>query len=158
MLTVKGHNGTVHFDGQTVHIERSGFFARATVGVGEKRIPIHSINAVQWKNAGFSYGFIQFTVSGGTERRSKFGSQSKDAMGDENSVTFHTNQQPAFEQLRAAIDAAITQRHAPQAAAPAPSHPPALIADELAKLGQLVQQGILTQAEFAQQKARLLGG
>jgi hypothetical protein len=153
MLSAKGSNGVLHFDGQTIHIERKGIGARMLVGVGEKRIPLHSINAVQWKKAGISSGFIQFTISGGSERRSQFGKQSTEAMHDENSVTFHVKQQPAFMEIRAAIDAAIAQRYAPQPSAAAGS-----LADELAKLGQLVQQGILTQAEFDQQKARLLGG
>ncbi|MGW0550548.1 DUF4429 domain-containing protein [Streptomyces altiplanensis] len=156
MLSAKGNNGTITFDGHTVLIERKGLAARALVGVGEKRIPLHSINAVQWKKAGFSAGFIQFTISGGSERRSQFGRQSGDAMRDENSVTFHVKQMPAFEELRAAIDAAIAQRHAPQQAAPAAA-PAGSVADELAKLGSLVQQGLLTQQEFEQQKARLLG-
>jgi len=41
-------------------------------------------------------------------------------------------------------------------AAPAPSAPTASIADELVKLGQLRQEGLLTEAEFETQKARLL--
>ena len=37
-----------------------------TIGKGEKRIPISSIKAVQWKPAGpLVNGFIQFTVPGG---------------------------------------------------------------------------------------------
>jgi hypothetical protein len=151
MIQAKGQNGTVTFDGHTVLIERKGLSARLLVGVGEKSIPIASINAVQWKNAGFSAGFIQFTISGGSERRSKFGKQSSDAMHDENSVTFHVRQQPAFEELRKAIDAAVSARHAPQAAAA-----PVSVADELAKLAQLMQQGVISQPEFEQQKARLL--
>lgn len=156
MLSAKGQNGTVHFDGQTVRIERSGFSARVLVGVGEKTIPLASVSAVQWKNAGFSAGFIQFTISGGSERRSAFGRQSKDAMHDENSVTFHVKQQPAFEEIRSAIDAAVAARHAPQPqqhAAPAPVS----LADELGKLAALRDQGVLSPAEFEAQKTRLLG-
>jgi hypothetical protein len=38
MISAKGHNGTVHFDGRFVTIERKGLFARASVGKGDKRI------------------------------------------------------------------------------------------------------------------------
>jgi Domain of unknown function (DUF4429) len=69
-MQVKGRNGTVTFDGQTVTIDRKGFVARTTVGKGTKSIPVHSITAVQWKPAGMTVGFIQFTLSGGSERRS----------------------------------------------------------------------------------------
>jgi hypothetical protein len=44
---VQGRNGTVIFDGQFVTIQRTGFMARATLGKGEKRIPVASITAVE---------------------------------------------------------------------------------------------------------------
>jgi hypothetical protein len=155
MLTAKGTNGTIHFDGQTVTIERTGFNARVFVGGGEKRIPTASITAVQWKKAGLTAGFIQFTVPGGNEVRSRSGRQSRDALHDENSVTFHARQMPAFEPIRAAIEQAITARHnAPQAAPAAATS----IGDELAKLATLRQQGIITDADFEAGKARILGG
>ena len=71
----KGHNGTVTFDGDFVTIERTGFLARTSVGKGTKRIPVSSITAVQWKPAGgMVNGFISFTVGGGNEAHSRFGS------------------------------------------------------------------------------------
>jgi hypothetical protein len=51
----------------------------------------------------------------------------------------------------------------PMAAAPPPAAPPAAEAggsstiDQLKELGELKQQGILTEEEFAAQKAKLLG-
>jgi hypothetical protein len=55
----------------------------------------------------------------------------------------------------------VGQSAAAEQAAPVPSaHPPAsgMVADELRKLAELRAQGILTDDEFAAQKARLLGG
>jgi hypothetical protein len=46
---------------------------------------------------------------------------------------------------------------APVAAAPAPSAAPSMI-DQLKELGELKEQGILTEDEFAAQKAKLLAG
>jgi hypothetical protein len=49
----------------------------------------------------------------------------------------------------------------PASIAPAAPAPPDDMADRLAnltKLGQLMNAGLLTQAEFDQQKARILGG
>lgn len=151
MIEARGVNGTVTFDGQTVTIHRSGFMARATVGKGTKTIPIGSITAVQWKPAGAVRGFIQFTVPGGNERRSQFGRQSTDAARDENSVLFGRKHQPAFEQVRDHVQATI-RGGSNLAGAPAAS-----VADELAKLAGLRDQGVLSNAEFEQQKARLLG-
>jgi hypothetical protein len=63
MISAKGHNGTVHFDGRFVTIERTGFLARASVGKGTKRIPITSIQAIQWKPPGMLVnGYIEFTL------------------------------------------------------------------------------------------------
>lgn len=154
MLEVKGTGGQVQFDGQYVTITRKGLLARSTVGKGEKRLHISQITAIQWKPAGLVNGFIQFTVPGGNERRSAFGSQTSSAAKDENSVVFTKKQQRDFEKLRAALDAAIAQQHTPQASSAAA---PASIADELAKLAALRDQGVITAADFEAAKAKLLG-
>lgn len=156
MITINAHGGTaVTFDGQYLTINRHGFLARATLGKGEKRLHVSQISAVQWKPAGpVMNGFIQFTVPGGNEVRGRFGTQTNTAAKDENSVIFTRKQQPEFEKLRAALDAAIATQHAPQ---PVPATPVS-VADELTKLNELLQQGVLTPEEFAAQKARLLGG
>jgi uncharacterized protein DUF4429 len=108
LATADGHTGQVSFDGVFVTITRKGFRARATVGKGEKRIPLSSIDAVQSKPAGpVTNGLIQFTVPGGNERRSGFGHQTSSAVGDENSVVFTRKQMPAFEVLRKAVEQAI---------------------------------------------------
>lgn len=154
-LQARGTSGTITFDGVYVTISRTGL-SRLTVGKGDKRIPVGSISAVQWKPAGaLVNGYIQFTIPGGNEQRSRAGSQTFNAAGDENSLVFTRKQAPAFEQIRQAVEAAVAQRYAPQQAyAPAPSS----LADELAKLGQLVQQGLLSREEYESQKARLLRG
>lgn len=154
MLEVKGTGGQVQFDGQYVTITRKGFLARANVGKGEKRLHISQISAVQWKPAGaIVNGFIQFTVPGGNERRSAFGSQTSNAAKDENSVVFTKQQMPEFEKLRAALDQAIAQQHSVQPSQAAP----ASVADELGKLAALRDQGVITAADFEAGKRRLLG-
>jgi len=50
------------------------------------------------------------------------------------------------------------QQQAPAYAEPAPAQPPAPDPiEQLAKLGELRDKGVLTDEEFAQQKAKLLG-
>jgi len=150
-FVAKGHTGTVSFDGSFVTITRSGM-TRLTVGKGEKRIPLGSISGVEFKPAGaLVNGFIQFTIPGGVERRSRAGSRTVDAGRDENSVLFTRKEQPAFDELRRLIEAAMVQRAAPMTAGPSS------VADELAKLARLVEQGLLSRQEFDVQKARLLG-
>lgn len=152
-VEVRGHNGTVVLDRDFVTITRTGFLARATLGKGEKRIPVASITAVQWKPAGpMVNGFIQFTLGGGNESRSKFGSQTTNAVKDENSVIFLKKQMPEFEVLRAAIEDAIAERHRPNVMTP-------VVPDHLAQLTQLAalrDAGVVSEGEFAATKAQIL--
>ena len=124
-VEVKGHNGTIHFDGRMITIVRKGALARATIGKGEKQIPLQMLSAVQFKPAGpLVNGFIQFTLAGGNETRSQFGRQTTDAARDENSVIFHYAQRKPFEELHAQIQVAMAGETASpvggQSAAPPP--------------------------------------
>lgn len=148
MIEAAGQGGQMLFDGQYVTITRNGFLARATHGRGDKKIPLTAISAVQWKPAGMTNGFIQLSI-GGADRQAAKGGRTMNAAKDENSVVFTRKQQPAFEALRAALEQAIAGQHTPA--------PAASVADELGKLAELHRQGILSDAEFAAQKARLLG-
>jgi hypothetical protein len=47
------------------------------------------------------------SIGGGTERRSRLGQQTNQAVTDENSVVFWTAQQQAFEWLRDAVEHAV---------------------------------------------------
>jgi hypothetical protein len=111
MITAKGHTGVVDFDGRTITIRRTGMLARAAVGKGEKRFPLTSVTAVQWKPASrLINGYIEFSLPGGVETRSKPGKATSDAGRNENAVVFTRGQMPAFEELRTAIEAAQAAR------------------------------------------------
>lgn len=153
-MEVKGHNGTVTCDDTFVTITRKGALARMTVGKGDKRVPIASINAVQWKPAGAMVnGYIEFSMGGGNENRSKFGSATVDAGKNENAVLFTKKQMPEFETLRAFIENKIVARHAHagQSAQVAPD-----LAGQIKQLAELRDQGILSSDEFDAKKADLL--
>lgn len=153
VVSAKGVNGQVEFDGTFITINRKGLMARGTVGKGEKRIPLSSVSAVQWKPPSkLIRGFIQFTVPGGNEGRSRFGKQTQDAAKDENAVVVGWTQVTEFEVLRSAIDTAIMARET-GGQAPASSS----TADEIKKLVDLRDSGALSEDEFAAQKAKLLG-
>ena len=108
MSTAKGHSGTVTFDGQFVTITREGLLARATHGKGEKKIPIRSISAVQWKEPGaLVNGFIQFTLLGGTEVTARHGNRTISAGNDENSVVITKPQAAAMRAVKDEIEAAL---------------------------------------------------
>ena len=109
-ITAKGINGTVTFDGKFVTIERRGFAARASIGKGEKRIPVKSITAVQWKPPGMlTNGYIEFTVMGGNEARSRAGAATVQAAANENAVLVTKKQADDFLALRRAVEDVIAE-------------------------------------------------
>ncbi|MGH3859778.1 DUF4429 domain-containing protein [Actinokineospora sp.] len=152
-IEAKGYlGGSVSFDGQFVTISRKGL-NRFTIGKGQKRIHVSKISAVQLKPAGpMVNGFIEFSMSGGDERRSRFGRQTMDATSDENSVVFTKSQQAQFERLRSAVEDAMARGFSP-----APAPPQADIAGQLQRLSELHQSGALSDAEFSAAKSRLIG-
>lgn len=152
MITAKGYlGGAVSFDGEWVTITRKGI-NRMTIGKGAKRIHASQITSVQLKPAGaLINGFIQFSLPGGVEKQSRFGSQTKDAGHDENSVIFIKRHQTEFEQLRGAIEAAISALHRPAAPAVQDS-----LSAQLAQLADLKASGALSDREFQAAKQSLL--
>lgn len=109
-MEAKGHNGTLEFNGKMVVIKRTGLLAKLSTGSGEKRIPVKHISAVQWKEPGpVVNGFISFTIPGGNEKQSGFGSQTKSAIKDENSIVITKKHSAAFQEIRDAIEAAISE-------------------------------------------------
>jgi hypothetical protein len=69
--------------------------------------------------------------------------------------------QQAYDQQQAAYDAgqaAAVAPPAPPPVAPAPAAPAANQLDQLERLAKLKEQGVLTDAEFAAEKAKILAG
>ena len=113
-------------------ITHKGFFARATSGKGEKRIPISEVRAVELKPAGpVVNGCIEFAIAGGIEARSRLDHQTPRAAKNENSVIFTQRQAAAFEALRDAAEEAIAARHPGNADASASVAVPDRIASAL---------------------------
>ena len=109
--------------------------------IGEKRIPYSSITAVQFKEAGsWLAGFIQFSIKGGIEWQGPVNQ-------DENALQFDKALNEDFRALRELVQ----ERMARSAGSPGMQ-----VADELTKLAALKDQGVLTDQEFLDQKAKLL--
>ena len=116
-MEAKGQNGTVVFDGTFITIRRTGFVAKTSTGGGEKRIPLSSIGAVQYKAPGkLLRGFLEFSVIGEVGNRSRAGLQAYDATTNENAVVIMplTGKWVAearnFELLRDESERAIAER------------------------------------------------
>lgn len=158
VMRCKGVNGTVIFDGIWVTIDRSkGMLARTTVGKGEKKIAVTQITSVRWKQPSHMVrGYIAFSLAGAVESRSRFGKQTTDAAKDENAVVVAHSQADEFLALKEKIEEVLTQHHAPssaQAPATAPVDDPA---EQLKKLADLHQSGLLSDEEFAAKRAALV--
>jgi len=130
-------------------IRRHGLMNAINVGlVGDKDIYLTTITGIQVKKPGLTTGYIQFVVQGSQDSKSGV----TGAVKDENTIVFTGKKNHKIAQdMKAKIEELLNQ--------PVPSlAPPSSTADELAKLAALMDQGILTQEEFAEQKNLLLGG
>lgn len=147
--TFKGHNGQVSLSGDSLTISRKGLLGLMTQGLkGEKRIPFLSISAVQFKKAGLMNGYIQFSILGGVEARGGV----FNATQDENTVMFRSSQNSDFARLREEVEKRVALAKAPKASSGADLS----TADQLSKLADLLDRGLLTEAEFSAEKAKLL--
>jgi hypothetical protein len=148
------NGGTVELLDNVLVIRRQGLGSFLTQGVkGEKRIPYSSIASVQFKEAGFTTGYIQFGIVGGIESRGGVW----EATTDENTVLFTKEAAEDFRRLRDIVEERAEAARNPR---PASAHNPAPggIAEELGRLADLRDRGVLTPGEFDEQKARLLAG
>ena len=147
MIQAKGHNGQIQFDGVNVTISRKGVLGFLTQGLkGDKVIKATAITSVQFKKVGMiTSGYIQFSLMGGGESKGGV----FDATQDENTVMFVKKQEKDFERIRDAVQAVL---NAPAASAVAQTS----VVDQLEKLAQLHERGVLTDSEFQAQKTKLL--
>ncbi|QCI92906.1 DUF4429 domain-containing protein [Novosphingobium sp. EMRT-2] len=147
----EGYGAVIEVTDDGIIIRRRGLVAFSLHGLkGEKRIPFSSISAVQFKPASMlTSGYIQFSIIGGNESRGGLVAATK----DENSVIFKGKHQTAqFAKLREIVEEA-----ARKARTPSVTQSNSSIADQLSKLADLLDRGLLTQEEFAKQKSALIG-
>lgn len=152
MLEVKGQNGQVTVDDTWLTITRKGTMALLTQGIkGDKRIPIANLISVQFKPANAMVnGYIQFSTASGENSGGMFS-----AGTDENSVVFMKKHLADFEKLRDHVEQIIANRINSTSGNSAPASVD--VADQIGKLADLLSKGLLTEEEFAAQKAKLLG-
>ena len=128
-------------------IRRHGVMNAINVGLaGDKDIYLNTITGIQLKKPGMTTGYIQFQTVGSQDNKGGV----TGAVQDENTVIFGGKKNfKTAEEMKRRIEELIHQPIASVAA-------PVSVADELAKLGSLRDQGILTDAEFEEQKKILL--
>ena len=145
----KGTLGKIELYADKIVIKRGVLHAS---GRSQKEIYLSSITAIQIKKPGLQAGYIQFVLSGSQEvkKSSTFGME---IANDENSVIF--NDKAKYDEAMAfknKVEKVMHESHQPTVIVQGQMS----IADELSKLKSLVDAGILTEDEFAQQKQKLL--
>lgn len=148
---LEGYNGQLYVYEDKIVIERKGVFGVLSHGMaGSKTIPISSIQNIQLKKAGsFFNGFIQFGVLGGVEKHGGISS----AVGDENSVVFLPECNDTASKIKEYIENEIVSRNAKNTGTIQSQFS---AADEIMKLKNLLDMGVLTQEEFDAKKKQLL--
>jgi len=144
MLEAKGvRGGILIFDGDNVIIKRQGGALAIT---GEKKIAIENIVEIEFKQSSWAAnGYIRISTSAG---------QTKVAISytgeAENAVLFGNKEQKDFIAIKDAIDEARKNIKKPSGGSVSS------VADELKKLLELKQLGVLSEKEFEEQKKKLL--
>lgn len=130
-----------------IRIKRKGALALVTHGLkGDKEILINQISSIQFKNAGaLTNGYIQFAFLGGREAKGGI----LQAGQDENTIMFTKAQQSNFEEIKSMIEKRMAE---PEGRGTARSE-----IDDLEKLAELKEKGIISEEEFNAKKKQILG-
>lgn len=145
IMEAKGKNGQIILEENKIIIKRKGFSAFILHGFkGDKTILIKNITSVQYKKPGIlTNGYIQLSIAGGNESKTGL----LDATKDENTVIFTTQQENDFLKIKEYIENFEGNNN---------SNSNNNSIEQIKKLADLKEQGILTEAEFENKKAELL--
>jgi Short C-terminal domain len=146
-------NGQLTVTPTRIIISRRGALGFLSQGhKGEKEIDIVQISAIQFKKNGpLTVGYIQFSFLGGSETKRGI----NEAVRDENTILFNSSQEPAFERAKSLIDRYRTgARH--QSSGQSPPMPRDSL-DDLERLAELRDKGVITADDFEAKKRQILG-
>lgn len=148
---LKGVGGQLTVYHDKVVIERKGAIGFLSKGFsGAKTIPMSSIQSVQFKRGtGFTNGYIQFGILGGRECRGGLFA----AADDENTVMLSYKYNEVAQEIKDYIENQILDRAKPHETVVQQTSP----ADELKKFKELLDMGVISQAEFDAKKKQILG-
>ena len=162
MITAKGVNGSVEFDGHVLTITRGGLMGRATQGRNSKQIPLASIGAVQLRPPTLAANGVWSVSVVGEVQSSKpirgVRDVARSTRDDENAVTVRSGQVKSFEALGAAIDEARRSAAVPAPVvvqAPASSEVEG-VAAQLRQVGAMHHRGAIDDATFIREMHALL--
>jgi hypothetical protein len=148
LIEAEGNGGHVWVFPNKIRIKHFGARGLISKGFykGDKEIWIDQIAGIQWREPGHAWlGHIQFEVVGGA-------SSTRVASQDENAVMFERSRREAFAAVKLKVEElAQDARRGRTTPSGSPDVP-----DQLRKLADLCDQGVLTPQEFEEKKAELL--
>ncbi|SFF72755.1 protein of unknown function [Halobacillus alkaliphilus] len=134
----------VTIDNEFIHFHRKGVFNSITGLKGKDSIRLDNISDVQFKKPGMLSGYIQFTL---VTDKNKI--KVHKAVTDKNSIIFSKKEVSKAEEIKEIIEAYIAENSITP-------YSNTSVANELEKLAELKEKGILTEKEFVNQKSKIL--
>lgn len=150
VYTMKGAYDLLEVYEDSLSITPKGIAGFLNKGLkGTKTIQFTAITAIQFKKAGLTNGYLQFTLPGGNEFRGGV----LNASSDENTFAFYNlrDSNVIAAEIKDYIEGRIKELRQPTTTAISIS-----LSDELEKLAQLKANGALTDEEFQLAKNKLL--
>lgn len=145
LKTAKGINGDLELLENKIRIKRKGLMSGLR-HKGDKEILIKHITSIYFKNAGYiTAGYIRFAFMGGQEYKGSFSAAEK----DENAITFGPTQKSDFEEIKSMIETRMAEPERKEAAGSG--------INDLDKLAELKEKGIISEEEFNAKKRQILG-
>ncbi|CAM5336995.1 hypothetical protein STENM36S_04512 [Streptomyces tendae] len=160
-LQFKAYDGKASFDGRAVSFRWSWTGASsAKWKAGDQNFPVSDLGGVEWRSPEMFEGYLRL-LPRDADASAAAAPAAPQADQDPAAVVFGLGYGPVHESLpfAAAVLAAVRERAAVApvpVAVPAPRRDPADIAERIRHLGELHQQGLVTDEEFSSKKAELL--
>jgi hypothetical protein len=156
-LHFKAYDGKASFDGRAVSFRWSWTGASsAKWKAGDQSFPVADLGGVEWRSPEMFEGYLRLLPR---DAAASAAPSVPPADQDPAAVVFGLGYGPVHESLpfAAAVLAAVRGRSpAVPVPVPAPRRDPADIAERIRHLGELHQQGLVTDEEFSSKKAELL--
>ncbi|HSY20106.1 MAG TPA: DUF4429 domain-containing protein [Candidatus Acidoferrales bacterium] len=142
---------TLELRGDTITIKKRGWANALASGMnGARTIQVSTITAIQMKPAGMMMGYIIFSYAGSKP----FMGGMWEATQDPDAFLFGKSLNGEVAEFKAQVEKKMRESKQP---APTPANnSPGTLTDELRKLAEFKNQGILSQAEFDAAKKKLL--
>lgn len=151
LMKAKGVGGDLELLEDKIRIVRRDGLAILAHGLkGDKEIFINQISSIQFRKAGaLTNGYIQFAFIGGSEAKGGM----LQATTDENTVFFNQKNEDDFSAIKYMIEDRIHQLKKMDRI----DYKKGLSLDDLEKLAELKEKGIITEEEFQIKKRQILG-